>query len=563
VYLMWSCVQTTASGYVVMAIFGDRRAYGLRPLRYLLPALYASAVAAAIIYWFPYHLLTVILVALGFAAIGAYGGYVFWHTFRMAVPHRPREAVVRPMYTLISVTVHVLLVLYMGLVAVVVTHPGGGTALRADFYDPSLPPVEMLPTPKMVEPIEPVPDPDVEPIDPELEPMQIIPIPPDPSLPEMVVPTEPRERLSRPQRHQRPNAMKWRSDLNRPRERTGEPLEAEPAVLRALRWLKAHQNEEGSWGEAPIQPAMTGLALLCFLGHGEDNLSPEFGSTVRAAMIWFVSQQDEDGFFCGDHRWAYQHGIATYAMAEAYAMTGIEDLKPAVAKAVRRICDGQTPDGGWYYGYGKLAEDGSPKRGGDTSVSGWQIQALTAARGGGIRFPNKVLQYTLLRAVEDLKSRFSLESGFGYTGIAPNRSKEQNYCTTAIGTLCLEFLGQHNTPEVRGGLKLMHRYSCDWDRTSGGAFGPLYGWYYTTQAMWHASADPQKNRYWRYWNPLFSRMLLRRQESDGHWEYPANDGGQRESQHFPGKNRLVYSTAMCCLMLEVYYRYLPTYKVLQ
>ena len=41
--------------------------------------------------------------------------------------------------------------------------------------------------------------------------------------------------------------------------------------------------------------------------------------------------------------------------------------------------------------------------------------------------------------------------------------------------------------------------------------------------------------------------LIRNQAHDGHWE---NGDG-----HGP-----VYTTTLCALMLEVYYRYLPTYK---
>ena len=42
----------------------------------------------------------------------------------------------------------------------------------------------------------------------------------------------------------------------------------EQAVLRGLAWLQKVQNADGSWGERN-RGAMTGLALLCFLGHGE------------------------------------------------------------------------------------------------------------------------------------------------------------------------------------------------------------------------------------------------------------------------------------------------------
>ena len=56
---------------------------------------------------------------------------------------------------------------------------------------------------------------------------------------------------------------------------------------------------------------------------------------------------------------------------------------------------------------------------------------------------------------------------------------------------------------------------------------------------------------------MFSRTLVHTQESDGRWDAP--DGN--ESKHLPGLNNPIYSTSLCCLMLEVYYRYLPTFNV--
>jgi len=53
---------------------------------------------------------------------------------------------------------------------------------------------------------------------------------------------------------------------------------------------------------------------------------------------------------------------------------------------------------------------------------------------------------------------------------------------------------------------------------------------------------------------------VRQQADDGSWDYPTTEAGRLERARFKGKNQLVYSTAMCCLMLEVYYRYLPTYR---
>jgi hypothetical protein len=405
-----------------------------------------------------------------------------------------------------------------------------------------------------------------EKIDPELDPIEQpkikedIDYPTDSEVP--FVKTEVEERERPRQRHRKPNPHyepRYNRDLAL--EQGGGSDKTEYAVIQALRWLAAHQNDDGSWGDPPVQPTLTGLALMCFLGHGEDHLSIDFGANVRNAITWFVEQQDDEGFLSKGMSWEYQNGVATYAMAEAYGMTGLDDLKPVVGKAIRRICEGQTPEGGWYYGYTKVRQDGTRWAGGDTSVCGWQIQALTAAWRSDIRFSDHILAEARRRAVDDIKSRFSRENGCGYQGTGPSRSAQQNYCTTAIGTLCLQFLGQWRSAEVRMGLDLMAKYECSWTKTTGGAGGPLYGWYYATQAIFQGQHSESGKRNWKRWNDKFSNMLVKRQEADGHWEYPEAGGKLNIRNRFGSPlNIKIYSTAMCCLMLEVYYRYLPTYR---
>ncbi|MCX7008044.1 MAG: hypothetical protein NTY53_12490 [Kiritimatiellaeota bacterium] len=51
-------------------------------------------------------------------------------------------------------------------------------------------------------------------------------------------------------------------------------------------------------------------------------------------------------------------------------------------------------------------------------------------------------------------------------------------------------------------------------------------------------------------------VYLKAQDADGHW--PAMGGGQSwgdESKHGP-----VYTTTFCCLTLETFVRFLPTYQ---
>ncbi|MEI6150710.1 MAG: hypothetical protein WCS01_16560, partial [bacterium] len=189
--------------------------------------------------------------------------------------------------------------------------------------------------------------------------------------------------------------------------------------------------------------------------------------------------------------------------------------------------------GGFDYAYAKGARW-------DLSVAGWQFQAMKAAKMTGL--VDEKLDNAIKIGIEFIrKQAFCASSGgFGYSGVpgTPGTSASQNM--TGAGTLCLQLLGQPNVPEVRAGLEYLKAVACDWPAGNGKV--PMYGWYYITQAKFQRGGKD-----WDTWNALFSKALIGAQAKDGHW-----DGGDHGGP--------VYSTTMCCLMLEVYYRYLPTYK---
>ena len=133
-------------------------------------------------------------------------------------------------------------------------------------------------------------------------------------------------------------------------------------MLRALRWLKKVQAADGSWENE----AFTGLALLCFLAHGETPQSEEFGMTVQKAMQWLSGKVPVQGASHG-----YANGIATYALAEAYGMTQIPFLRQSMEAGLEVIVKGQQSGGGYNYAYGQTERW-------DLSVAGWQYQALKA-----------------------------------------------------------------------------------------------------------------------------------------------------------------------------------------
>ena len=161
------------------------------------------------------------------------------------------------------------------------------------------------------------------------------------------------------------------------RQKYNGSIENEMSVLRALRWLKTKQNKDGSWNNC--KPAMTGLALLCFLAHGETpGNSEEFGDTVQRGISYLIETQTDDGTFMGHDGNNYAHLIATYALCEAYGMMHVPMIQEAAEKAVKKIVYGQNPQGSWDY---KMDPHSNRC---DTSYSGWAAQALKAAKLAGI-----------------------------------------------------------------------------------------------------------------------------------------------------------------------------------
>ena len=199
----------------------------------------------------------------------------------------------------------------------------------------------------------------------------------------------------------------------------------EKAVVKALDWISANQNADGSWGKTS-KGAMTGFALLCYLGHCDLTDSPEYGEYVSKGIKYLVELGDKkDGWLFvthNKHGAAYAQGIATYAMAEAYGMTEKDFILPVLQKAVHRIVAGQKQDGGWVYMEARKGPNGmrfddfgkNEKRSSDTSVSGWQFQALKAAYNTGAVFPG--LEPALEGAV---KNFYRVYSCLLYTSPSP------------------------------------------------------------------------------------------------------------------------------------------------
>ncbi|MFZ2280519.1 MAG: prenyltransferase/squalene oxidase repeat-containing protein [Prosthecobacter sp.] len=338
--------------------------------------------------------------------------------------------------------------------------------------------------------------------------------------------------------------------LEKLRENGGTP-ECEMAVSRSLAWLKGQQNADGSWGRAN-KAAMTGLTLLCYLGRCETPDSAFYGDNVRNGMLYLVelARKNPYGILAENfvsNSATYEHGIATYALGEMYSFyrlgnRSLPGLRETFEKGVRIIIEQQNPQGSWTYG-GKDA--GLPtaynkdSRGEDLSVSGWQFQALKAAKHSGLKIEG--LDAAIKRCCDYLESKQTKDGGFGKT----NRDEHYNqWSLTGCGVLGLQTLAYNKATPVKKGIRFLREFltsePLDWERNCN-----LYCWYYYTQAFFQAGADD-----WKFYNAQFLPQILGAQQADGSFKrgrpnWPAGDAADA-----------IYRQCLCTLQLEVYFRYL-------
>jgi hypothetical protein len=354
------------------------------------------------------------------------------------------------------------------------------------------------------------------------------------------------------------------------------------AVGGALRWLKRHQSANGSWdvekyplncsdaqkcepgslasaNGSDANVAMTGYALLCFLGDGNDTKTGRYQNCVRKGLAYLCSVQKADGMF-GNRN--YENAVATMALAEAYAMSADPALMAPAQNGVKAILARQAKDAKaadqQYAGLGWNYTDPDPNRN-DSSVSGWNVMALKSAAAAGLQVGNGMngAKSWLERAWkasnknwQTLNDPYTSESGFPYTWAAGSDAVDMAAPGSAtkdmapVGAICAIFLGHHDGDMMLESLcnhimkhQLPISYPCN-----------TYYMYYNSLAMFQVGGDR-----WKKWNATMQDILVKAQRQDngcldGSWDW--------QGTVFPGSDTgRILSTAYCCLCLEVCYRY--------
>ena len=331
----------------------------------------------------------------------------------------------------------------------------------------------------------------------------------------------------------------------------GGSKESEAAVNAGLAWLARHQADDGHWSDTgkcekdgpcpdlqfgrPL--AETGLAILAFQAGGHYAFNGrKYSNNVRRGLDWLVKQHGQGPrgygpFFSsgvlnnGD--W-YDHGIATFALAEACAVARAERQTPAprylktAKEAVAFAEQHQYARGGWQYTLDNLYGCG------DTSVSGWVILSLKSAMEAKI----KVSPQTLDRVVKFYEICGDPQTGHtGYQGRGGGTD-----LLAAVGLIVQEFIVKKPNSELARNARRHLEQKAD---AGIGETGDFYTLYNATLAMFLAGGKP-----WEHWNGKVRDAVIARQEKSscvrGSWQ---------------DRYGRTLGTAWAVLTLEVYYRY--------
>ncbi len=371
----------------------------------------------------------------------------------------------------------------------------------------------------------------------------------------------------------------------RVREFGGTPR-TEDAIELGLAWLAAHQDGDGTWDRFEFSrhcPAddpcpgiavgargysfregLSALALLAFLGAGYTDREGPYQEVVGRAIEALLRAQGHNGGFGHDETMAgYNDTLATFALAEHHALTGDPRTVVPLERAVTRLVLSQQELGGWDY----LPRNDTGRN--DTSITAWAVQALHACLAAGIYVPRRVLVKAALhfeRAAErDGRVRYA-DAGIGFKIDEQTLEPVYRYgpAMTAAGLTCGQLLGwRFDSALMRRQQALLFQQLPSQSLLQGRDPTQLhsyYYWYYGTIAMFQAGGE-----HWERWNarlrdailPLQDRRTAsgdRKRHSYGSWPPFGPNWGKWGRQ-----GGRVYTTALCVLTLEIYYRHTPAY----
>jgi hypothetical protein len=340
-------------------------------------------------------------------------------------------------------------------------------------------------------------------------------------------------------------------------ERYGGTAASETAVQRALEWLASRQRRDGSWNFNDVGPCShagsvdnpmgaTAYVLLCYLGAGHTEQGGPFQNNVRTGLKFLIDHGrrvpaggDFRGADCREHDNFYVQAPVAMVLSEALQMSKNRQtrrmLQQPAQLAVDFLCHAQDPQGGgWRY---------QPQEPGCTSVTVLVAMALKSADNAGLTVPPRVWD-GISHYLDTVRSDQPPTGRYGYRVAEPN----YRISTTSMALLCRMYLGwSKDHSELQQGVALLDQR---------GPYDNLYYCYYATQVMRHWGGEE-----WQRWNPMMRDDLLRTQVTANGPELGSWMPRDRSGYSLAGGR--LFTTCLATTTLEVYYRYLPLYGLME
>jgi hypothetical protein len=304
------------------------------------------------------------------------------------------------------------------------------------------------------------------------------------------------------------------------------------SVTKGLARLASRQRPDGAFGNQNdgmgATSAVTALSGLAFMAAGNLPGRGQYGENVQKASDYIVNNALESGLLVSEqaHAVMYSHGFATLFLAEVYGMTGDEQVKEKLQRAIRLIQKTQNQQGGWRYM--PVPYDA------DISVTICEVMALRAARDAGIKVEKEVID----KAIDYVRKCQNGDGGFSYR--IESGSSGSGFPRSAAGVAALYYAGVFEGDDLKRGLEYVRRF-----RPGRAAGNPnahyFYGQYYAVQAMFLAGGD-----YWAEWYPAIREELIQRQD--------------RNTGAWSGEISEDYCTACALIILQMPNRYLPVFN---
>jgi hypothetical protein len=332
-----------------------------------------------------------------------------------------------------------------------------------------------------------------------------------------------------------PPARKPAVLTDQPNQVTGNeitPAQKE-AVDKGLAWMarqlaESSAGRRGGFGGFYNHAGITALGGLAFMQAGHLPGRGKYGKEVQHCLDYVLASCRKDGLIASDSSQGpmYGHGFATLFLGEIYGMTGNEEVKEKLQRAVTLIQKTQNAEGGWRYQPAPYDAD--------ISVTICEVMALRAARDAGIKVEKEVID----KAVSYVRRCQNPDGGFNY--MAGQGAGGSAFPRSAAGVSALYYAGIFEGDDIERGLKYLKNFTPGkGNRGNEGHY--FYGHYYAVQANFLAGGA-----WWANWYPAIRDELIRTQDkSSGAWTGDFSED---------------YATSMALIILQMPNRYLPVYS---